>query len=73
MAMVATPPMLCLAEVTDEAGVVVWDCLWLNHTKVLQSLDLAEGDAVTFLARVDRQLDGSYILNRPLGAARVDA
>jgi len=71
--MVATPPMLCLGRVTDEAGVVVWDCLWLNHTKVLQSLDLAEGDAVTFMARVDRQLDGSYILNRPLGAARVDA
>jgi len=71
--MVGTPPMLCLGGVTDEAGVAVWDCLWLNHTKLLQALDLAEGDAVTFLARVDRLLDGSYILNRPLGAARVDA
>jgi len=71
--MVATPPMLCLAEVTDEAGVAVWDCLWLNHTKVLQGLDLVEGDVVTFMARVDRQLDGSYILNRPLQIERVDA
>jgi len=70
---IATPPMLCLGGVTDEAGVVVWDCLWLNHTKVLQALDLTEGEVVTFLARVDRQLDGSYILNRPLGAERVDA
>jgi len=71
--MVATPPMLCLGAVTDEAGVVVWDCLWLHHTKLLQALELAAGDAVTFLARVDRLLDGSYILNRPLQAARVDA
>jgi len=71
-AMVATPPMLCLGGVTDEAGVAVWDCLWLNHTKVLQALALIEGEVVTFMARVDRQLDGSYILNRPLGAARVE-
>jgi len=51
----------------------VWDCLWLNHTKVLQALVLTEGDAVTFLARVDRLLDGSYILNRPLQIERVEA
>jgi len=70
---VATPPMLGLAAVTDEAGVVVWDCLWLNHTKLLHALRLVEGDMLTFMARVDRLLDGSYHLTRPLGAARIEA
>jgi len=28
---------------------------------------------LAFVARVDRLLDGSYILNRSLGAARIEA
>jgi len=70
---VAIPPMLRLGAVSDESGVAVWDCLWLNYTKHLQALILAEGDVLEFVARVDKLLDGSYILNRPLKAQRIEA
>ena len=72
-AVVATPPMLGLGGVTDEAGVAVWDCLWLHYTKHLHALGLVEGDMLTFVARVDRLLDGSYTINRPLEAERIEA
>jgi len=72
-AVVAIPPMLCLGSVTDESGVAVWNCLWLHYPKHLQTLDLAEDDVLAFVARVDKLLDGSYILNRPLGVQRVAA
>jgi len=65
-------PMLGLANVTDATGVVVWESLWLNYTQFLRTLDFAEGDLVAFVARVDKLLDGSYVLNRPLQVQRVE-
>jgi len=70
-AVVAAPAMLCLGAVTDEGGRYVWERVWLRHTAHLRSLDLTEGDMVAFVARVDRLLDGSYVLTRPLKVCRV--
>lgn len=70
-ATVEVPPMLRLGAVREESGAPVWEHLWLHHTRYLRALGLAEGDEIAFVARVDKLLDGSYILNRPLKAERV--
>lgn len=70
-AVIAVPPTLYLGDVRDDNGVIVWESVWLHHTPYLRGLDLAEGNEIGFVARVDKLLDGSYVLNRPLKVQRV--
>lgn len=56
---------LWLVEVTDASGMCVWEWVCLRHTSHVQALRLRAEDRVEFIARVDRQLDGTYTLNRP--------
>ncbi len=64
------PNALHLTDLTDGNGVRVWADVWLPYPEYLRQFDLHEGEMVTFVARVDRQLDGTYRLNRPSDFAR---
>lgn len=67
----APPTALYLRDVVDRDGVCVWAEVWLRYTRYLRQFGLDVGEPVAFVARVDRQLDGTYTLNRPSHFARV--
>ncbi len=66
----APPTALYLTDVVGGNGVCVWAEVWLRYTGYLRQFGLYEGESVAFVARVDRQLDGTYTLNRPSHFAR---
>lgn len=67
----APPAALYLTDVVDLNGVCVWAEVWLRYTRYLRQFNLRTGETVAFVARVDRQLDGTYTLNRPSHFERV--
>jgi len=62
---------LHLTDIQDLSDVRVWAEIWVRYTGHLRTLGLRTGETVTFVARMDRQLDGTYALHRPGNFARV--
>jgi len=67
----APPAALYLTDIVDTNGVRVWAEVWLRYTGRLRQFSLCVGEIVAFVARVDRQLDGTYTLNRPSHFERI--
>jgi len=67
----APPAALYLTDIVDMNGVRVWAEVWLRYTGHLRQFGLCMGEMVAFVARVDRQLDGTYTLNRPSHFERI--
>ena len=63
--------LICVRNITDTAGVPVFDHYWLTFGERFAALDLQTGERVAFRVQVDRQLDGEYTLSFPTRVCRL--
>ncbi len=63
--------LICVRNITDTAGVPVFDYYWLPFGHRFAALALDKGERVAFSVQVDRQLTGEYTLRYPTRVSRL--